>query len=171
MAGTTTNFSWPFPTNPDPALVASDVQSLASAIDATLGNAWTAYTPAWTAATVNPVINNGTIFGRFKRFGNWGIASGQITMGGATTFGTGEYRFGLPAGWTANTGGGVSIRGIGAILDSSTSTNYVGYMYSLGSPTTLIMRVHNTTSAINPTVPVTFAASDVIYWEVVLELV
>lgn len=167
MAGTTTNFLWPFPTNPDAALVAGDMQSLASAIDSTLGNAWTSYTPAWTAATVNPAIGNGTIVGRFKQFGKWGIANGQITMGGTTTFGTGDYSFGNPAGWTLNST--VRLRGIGGIIDASTGTNYVGFMLAVSGAAS--MRVHGSTLGVNPTSPITFVSGDVIYWEILVELV
>lgn len=169
MSGTTTNFGWPFPTNPDPALVAGDIQSLASAQDSTLGNAWTSYTPTWTGTTTNPVIGTGTIVGRYKQFGKWGICNGQITAGGTTTYGSGNYRFGLPPAWTMNNTPAVGLRGLVAFLDSSTSTSYVGYMiYATG--TTLGARTHAATAEVGPTVPFTWATGDIAYWEIVVEL-
>ena len=169
MAGTTTNFSWPFPTNPDVANVAADMQSLAAAIDATLGNAWTAYTPAWTGTGSNPVIGNGTINGRFKRLGKWGIATGMIVMGTTTTFGTGNYRFGLPPGWSfENSAPIVLCRGTGFVNDAAPVVGYpCTVQYS--SATTFAMRTNNTAD-LTPTVPITFTTSDVITWEILAEL-
>lgn len=170
MSGLTTNFSWLVPANGDPANVAADEGTFLGQIDASLGNAWTAYTPAWTAVTANPAIVNGTINGRFKKFGKWGIATGMIVAGAGTTFGTGAYRFGLPSTWTLeNTAPIQMLRGIGGCYDSSTTTNYVGFMYYVSS-TTIGMRTHAAAADVGTAVPVTFAVSDVISWQVLVEL-
>ena len=170
MAGTTTNFSWPYPTGPDVANVNSDMQSLASAIDTTLGSAWTLYTPTWTAASVDPVIGTGTIRGRFKLFGKWGITQGLLTMGGTTTFGTGVYSFTLPAGWSfENSVAILQDRGSGFCFDASTTTTYVGYV-QYQTATTFGIRTHAGTAAVGPTVPVTFATTDLIGWTILTEL-
>jgi hypothetical protein len=58
--------------------------------------AWTAYTPAWTAASVNPVINNGTIEGYYKVIGKTCFVRGNIAMGSTTTFGSGEWYVSMP---------------------------------------------------------------------------
>lgn len=169
MPTATTNFAWTVPANSDPAQVAVDEGVFLGQIDGSLGNAWTTYVPTWTAVSVNPAIVNGTITGRFKLFGKWGICNGQITMGGSTTFGTGAYRFSLPAGWSMQNTPSVLVRGSGGVFDNSTTTHYVGYM-SYVSATTVAMRTHAATAEVGTAVPVTFAASDIITWELLVEL-
>jgi len=61
-----------------------------------IDNGWTAYTPQWTAASVNPVINNGTIEGYYKVIGKTCFVRGNIAMGSTTTFGTGEWYVSMP---------------------------------------------------------------------------
>lgn len=58
-------------------------------------DAWTTYTPTWTAST-NPAIGNGTITGRYLKVGRKCIAVIKVTMGSTTTYGSGGYSFGLP---------------------------------------------------------------------------
>jgi hypothetical protein len=58
--------------------------------------AWTAYTPTWTAASVNPSIGNGTIEGYYKLIGKTCFVRGNIAMGSTTTFGSGEWYVGMP---------------------------------------------------------------------------
>jgi hypothetical protein len=57
---------------------------------------WTAYTPQWTAASSNPVINNGTIEGYYKLVGKTCFVRGNIAMGSTTTFGSGEWYVSMP---------------------------------------------------------------------------
>lgn len=58
--------------------------------------AWTAYTPTWTGATTNPVINNGSIVGRYMKVGRTVHASVILTMGSSTTYGSGTQEIGVP---------------------------------------------------------------------------
>jgi hypothetical protein len=167
MAGTTTNFAWPFPTNGDVPNVAADIQSLAAAVDGTLGNAFTAYTPAWTATGVAPVVNNGTITGRFKRFGKWGLNSITLTIGTTTTVGTLLYRWSLPAGWTLQNA--TSIYGVASVFDLSTTTTFVGTV-SAASTTLVTIRTHNAATEASATVPVAPATGDVYNLLMVAEL-
>jgi hypothetical protein len=57
--------------------------------------AWTPYTPAWTAST-NPAIGNGTITGRYMKIGRNVLCQIILTTGSTTTYGSGQYAFGLP---------------------------------------------------------------------------
>jgi hypothetical protein len=57
--------------------------------------AWTTYTPTWTA-TVDPVLGNGTLTGRYIKIGRTCHVSIILTIGSTTTLGTGAYSFGLP---------------------------------------------------------------------------
>ena len=163
MSGTTTNFSWPYPTSGDVANVAPDMQNLASAADATLGNAWTAYTPSWTSTGTAPVVGNGTIVGHFKLLGKWGLARITLTAGGTTTFGTLLYRWSLPAGWTLFDT--TSIYGIGSVYDSSTTTQYTGSVWA-ASATTVAIRTHSATTDVSATVPMTPATGDI--WQLLI---
>lgn len=58
--------------------------------------AWTTYTPDWTAVTTNPDIGNGTLTGAFRLDGKTLHLRIELTMGSTTTFGSGNWRFGLP---------------------------------------------------------------------------
>lgn len=58
--------------------------------------AWTSYTPAWTASSVNPVIGNGTIVGAYQQVNKKVAFSVVITMGSTTTYGTGTYIVTIP---------------------------------------------------------------------------
>ncbi|NUL09061.1 hypothetical protein [Streptomyces lunaelactis] len=58
--------------------------------------AWTAYTPAWTAVTTNPVVNNGTITGRHMKVGRTCHTQIDLVTGSTTTYGSGGYSFSLP---------------------------------------------------------------------------
>jgi hypothetical protein len=60
------------------------------------GQAWTVYTPSWTASITNPNIGNGTIVGRYKAIGKTVFVSVKITMGTTTTYGSGTWRISLP---------------------------------------------------------------------------
>ncbi|WP_182379817.1 hypothetical protein [Nocardioides sp. WS12] len=59
-------------------------------------SAWTSYSPAWTGATTNPVIGNGTIVGRYRQIGKSVDFRVVITMGSTTTYGSGQYAISLP---------------------------------------------------------------------------
>lgn len=58
--------------------------------------AWTTYTPAWTASTTNPVVNNGTLTGRYSKFGRDVRFHINLICGSTTTYGSGIYSFSLP---------------------------------------------------------------------------
>lgn len=54
------------------------------------------YTPAWTAATGNPTIGNGTITGRYIQLDKIVHVAINVVAGSTTTFGTGNYNLSLP---------------------------------------------------------------------------
>ena len=65
-----------------------------------LGNTYnvtTAYTPAWTSdGGTQPALGNGSITGSYIRNGNSCTARITLAIGTSTTFGNGNFRFGLP---------------------------------------------------------------------------
>ena len=58
--------------------------------------AWTTYTPAWTGSTTNPVLGNGTLTGRYSKFGRDVRFHLNLICGSTTTYGSGIYSFSLP---------------------------------------------------------------------------
>lgn len=58
-------------------------------------DAWTSYTPAWTASTA-PDVGNGTLTGRYLKIGRTVTASIILTCGSTTTYGSGAWNFSLP---------------------------------------------------------------------------
>ncbi len=68
----------------------------AANITANLPGAWIAYTPTWTAASVNPAIGNGVLSGWYQVFGKTIMVRITLTIGSTTTLGTGTYSWALP---------------------------------------------------------------------------
>ncbi|MEU9379994.1 hypothetical protein AB0D38_02840 [Streptomyces sp. NPDC048279] len=104
--------------------------------------AWTAYTPAWTSTGTAPAIGNGSITGRYIKFGRTVICEINMTAGSTTTFGTGNYSWSLPV--TAASSGmavvGSSMflgtdRWNGSIVVSSAATT-VGAFFPISSTNT-----------------------------------
>lgn len=87
--------------------------------------AWTVYTPTWTSST-NPAIGNGTITGRYMKIGRNVLCEIILTAGSTTTFGSGNYSFGLPV---AAASSGVESLGTARLSAGST---YIGQV-SAGS--------------------------------------
>ncbi|MCX4596080.1 hypothetical protein OG819_42465 [Streptomyces sp. NBC_01549] len=58
--------------------------------------AWTSYTPTWTATTTNPVVNNGTLVGRYSKIGRQVTVHINLVPGSTTTYGSGNYNWALP---------------------------------------------------------------------------
>ncbi|MEU1474512.1 MULTISPECIES: hypothetical protein [Streptomyces] len=59
--------------------------------------AWSSYSPTWTASTTNPVLNDGTLTGRYMKIGRTVIGEVILTCGASTTYGSGAWSFSLPA--------------------------------------------------------------------------
>lgn len=97
---------------------------------------WQDYTPTWTAASSNPSIGNGSLQGRYIQAGDlvhWHL---YLYIGSTTTFGSGNWRLGLPV---TSAGAGLFLRGHALIHDSG-STYWHGHArYS--STTTVIVSV------------------------------
>lgn len=63
---------------------------------------YVAYTPAWTAASSNPSLGNGSIVGLYQELGETIAFRIVLAMGSTTTYGTGAWSFGLPVNGTGN---------------------------------------------------------------------
>ncbi len=87
---------------------------------------WTSFTPAWTGATTDPAIGNGTLTGLYRRVGDTMDIKIKMSAGTTTTFGTGGWRFGLPSGNAIDTNKSAHIiwgnlNGTGTIWDAGAS--------------------------------------------------
>ncbi|MGP3636207.1 hypothetical protein ACTU45_23090 [Streptomyces sp. 24-1644] len=59
-------------------------------------DAWTPYTPSWTAVTTNPTLGNAVLIGRYMKVGRTCHVRVDLTMGSTTTYGSGGWALGLP---------------------------------------------------------------------------
>jgi hypothetical protein len=119
------------------------------------------YTPAWTAASVNPAIGNGTRYGQWIRNGQAMTVKLYFLMGGTTTFGTGIYSFSIPPNNpTPQTASAPPSFACGSALmtDTSAGATYLGTVFFNGTN----FQVYNnaTGTPISPTVPFTWASDD-----------
>src|SRR5512147_917213 len=73
------------------------VQDEITAIGTQLLTGWTSYTPAWTAATTNPEIGDGSRGGRYAKVGKVVFFESYLTIGTSTPLGTGIWYLSLPS--------------------------------------------------------------------------
>ncbi|MFJ9315765.1 hypothetical protein ACIRN4_16365 [Pimelobacter simplex] len=106
---------------PNIALNASELNQYVRDNFKAIGDPWTAYTPTWTASTTSPVLNNGTISGRYVLAGKWLMFRINITMGSTTTFGSGAYAVSLPPGLAIHATG-LQLVHAEAVIGSATYT-------------------------------------------------
>lgn len=132
-----------------------------------IGDAWTSFTPTWTSSTP-PVINNGTIDGKWAQAGKLTFVRVVITMGSTTTYGTGSYSITLPADTLVNH---QPLKGLlfdtsaGGFYDMVAIRNAASSCALLVEPTT----AGNAHRAVSGTVPFTFATGDKIIFSDVYE--
>jgi hypothetical protein len=130
-----------------------------------LDTSWTSYVPVWTAASVNPVINNGTIEGYYKLIGKTCFVRGNIAMGSTTTFGTGEWYVSMP--FTAANADAILITA--TLLDNG-SAWYNATMaggragFNTKAPLQYVNFTNGTASDVNATQPFTWASTDRFIW-------
>lgn len=117
----------------------------------------TSYTPAWTAASVNPTLGNGTLTGHYTKRGRECTVRLRLTVGSTTTFGTGIYYFSVPFIPSSTIAG----TGTAWIIDSGTAT-FVGRVASLtdGTARIAVFTPGTPGGQISPTVPMTWANGD-----------
>jgi hypothetical protein len=120
-------------------------------IEAAIPNgAWTSYTPTWTGATTNPVINNGTLAGYYSQIGKTVFCSIEVLAGSTTTYGSGAYSWALPVTALAlsdSTATSVNMPVGDCAIFAGTSSPGTAF---LGTTTTVQARVPVTASGANP---------------------
>lgn len=121
--------------------------------------AWTSYTPVWAAATTNPVLGNGTLTGRYMKVGRTTTVAIKLTMGSTTTYGSGIYRWSLPAAAAAT-------EAVGTLFIGDASAGYstgIAYVSASNTDVTAYVGAAGSGAAVSGTVPQTFAAGDRIW--------
>jgi hypothetical protein len=135
------------------------------------GGPWTDYTPTLTATTTNPTLGSSTVAGRYRLLdAKTGIVRVEfaVTTGGAWNAGSGEYRFSLPAGWTAS---GTSF-GAAHLLDSGTA-RFAGVAGVFNGGTVIgpiIFGDATEDRVLKHNVPVTWATGDSVHAQILVEL-
>jgi hypothetical protein len=132
-----------------------------------LGAAWTAFTPTWTADTVNPSIGNGTISGGYLQVGKTLLVSYYVLAGSTTTFGTGAWSLTLPNSLTS----AARRQQIGGYaLDASSGFYYVLAGRVDASATTVVRMASNGASPFDATSPITWTTGDWFVVEGVIQI-
>lgn len=122
--------------------------------------AWTTYTPVWTGAGGNPTLGNGTIAGRYQRYGKTLIACEIIvTVGSTTTVGAGAYSWSLPFALLNGTVGLAA--GSGAFNDVSSGTPLLS-RNAIRTATTTVGLSDSAGARVGAAIPVVPATGDVI---------
>lgn len=119
---------------------------------------WTSYgSIAWSSSGTQPVLNNGTLTGRYRRTtdSDLVIFEFRLTMGSTTTYGTGTYFISVPV--TPSATAVTNNCGYGYILDSGTQDKICGLKFE---DNTKITPVGATGGVVTPTNPQTWASGD-----------
>lgn len=122
----------------------------------TVGPAWKTWTPTWSGSTTNPVLNNGSMTGRYMKVGRAVHYVINLTMGSTTTYGSGAY------GWTLPVAPAFDSTGNAVLVDVSAALRYSATAWI--TPAAGVFRVISPADAGNVgiagTVPFTFANTD-----------
>lgn len=107
------------------------------------------YTPVWTGAGSNPVLNNGTLTGEWSQIGPLVFFSIILTAGSTTTFGTGAWAFTLPASASSGQGAAQTYNG-----------TYAPAFWTVATATTI--QVYSG-AALDATTPFAWGTGDVLW--------
>lgn len=115
---------------------------------------WQSYTPTWSSDGTQPVLNNGTLTGAYRRVGSSIEVEIDLTMGSTTTFGTSFYKFSLP---TVVTPSGVNgqLLGVAQAYSSATTAHTMSAMLNTAAANNVYL-VADQGGLITPSVPFTF---------------
>jgi hypothetical protein len=126
------------------------------------------FTPTWTGDATPPALGNGTITGRYTRRGKHIRISIQLTMGSTTTYGTGAWKFTMPAALQFN----VKRQALGQVRITDTGTVwYIGLARSgSGAAPQIYMNINASGGDVSATVPHTWANTDILELEIEWEI-
>lgn len=123
---------------------------------------WVAYTPAWTAATTNPVIGNGTLTGKYVKLGSLVYYKYLLVAGSTTTYGSGNYRFSLPFVPSSDVSIAGAPVGQAMLQDVSLGARYFRQCVILTVGVATIYLGDDAGTVWAPTVPFTMASTDIV---------
>ena len=108
--------------------VLADGAVTSAKLASTVGNfgAWTAYTPALTASTTNPVISGTGAYdaGTYVKVGRLVVGKGKIQFGSTGSAGSGTYSISLPVTARAVGAGESDLVGTGFLFNGGTNAYY-----------------------------------------------
>lgn len=122
---------------------------LASYLDLT--DTWSV---TWTGVSANPAIGNGTLTGTYAQIGRMVFAEITLTAGSTTTFGTGSWRFDVPA----DVGSGLV--GHAVAYDDSSGLYYPCSVGVISSTTVTAYNHGNTATGVTSAAPFAWTTSD-----------
>lgn len=142
----------------------AQLQALVTQINSLTAPGWTTYTPTWSCSGSAPSLGNGTLTGRYHRPAGSDliVAEGFLSCGSTTTYGTGTFRFALPANAAASAVG-VTI-GPGQVLDTGTFRRPAAAVLAAASYVTIISLT--SPGDVGNGTPQTFATGDAISWSI-----
>jgi len=142
-------------------VTASNMNGLRDSLKA-IGDAWTAYTPAWTTTGTAPVLGNGTITGFYMSAGKLTQYKIRLTMGSTTTYGTGSFTFSLPVSGSVAS---YDPMGSAVLHDASAGARYLCIPWVVSGTTIRLLDQAQTGASpeVAQTSPITFATSDEIH--------
>lgn len=121
--------------------------------------AWTSYTPTWTAATTNPALGNGTLVGRYMKWGRSLLFHINLVTGSTTTYGSGAYSFDVPA---TSANAGATFVGAAQLAAAARWAGQTLIIPNAGSMTVFLStsNANPTLAAMTGTAPVTLASGN-----------
>lgn len=131
----------------------------------------TAYTPTWTADSVNPSLGNGTLKGAYIQFGKLLFLRGSLVFGSTTSAGTGGWLMTLPASITARTDTAIR-QAISLWAYDSSATSLVPGVARIdtGGTTMRFQTAAAFAGNVGPAQPWAWANGDELQWSGVIEI-
>lgn len=148
------------------ALDNSNIAANAGILASKIAAPYVAFTPAWTAAGVAPVLGNGTLSGRFVQIGKLVSYTMFFQAGSTTTFGTGVWNFTLPVTASASLPASTPIGVVYSLDASASAVNFSPLVFAnttqinIQSPVTWPTGTQNIYTNL---IPWTWATSDTIW--------
>jgi hypothetical protein len=143
-----------------------ELEALADQIDALTGTGFTAYTPTWTASSVNPAIGNGQIDAGYRRTSESDLVvyEGRLLTGTTTTYGTGFWLMSIPVAASSGSTNRSVLVGQALDVGSGLAHPIVGRIFAGAL-------VFNGTAgtSVSATVPITWATGDELRWSITYE--
>lgn len=136
--------------------------------------AWVPYTPTWTGSVSSPAIGNGMLRGAYTRSGKTVSLRIHMVAGTTTTFGSGAWRFALPAPPIALDSTSMYHVGTVMLIDRSDGADYPGTAFCGAADnfigvSTAIGGTATQPGAVTSAIPFTWANMDSLHIQITYE--